>query len=79
MFTVKLYASYESGTYHRQRIFSAENLTVLRSANTSAEITLHQKNQNDDFCVDIAGISLDGKYGLRSSRNRLTSIVKSQP
>lgn len=53
MFTIKLYSEYANGTWGRQRIYSAESFTVLRAPNGTAEITLHQKNQNDDFRVDI--------------------------
>jgi hypothetical protein len=55
MFTIKFY----SADGLRQRIYEAESFTVIRG-NGDAEITLHQKSQNDDFRVDIK----EGKSGL---------------
>lgn len=53
MFTVKFFGSYENGLYHRQRIYSAEDLTILKARDGSAEITLHQKNPSDSFRIDV--------------------------
>lgn len=53
MFTIKLYS--DNGC--RQRILSAESFTVLRMGSSpggdEAEITLHQKDQNNDVRYDI--------------------------
>lgn len=50
MFTIKFYGEGN----HRVVIKSAESLTILRGDDGSAEITLHQKNQNDDYRIDVA-------------------------
>lgn len=47
MFTIKLYKE------GRQRIYSADSFTILRGNSGSAEITIHRKNQGEDFRVDI--------------------------
>lgn len=47
MFTAKFYAN------GRQRIYSAEFFTILRSEDGRAEITLHMKDPAHDFRVDI--------------------------
>lgn len=50
MFTVKLYT--DNGL--RQRILSAESFTILHDKDGAGhEITLHQKNGNDDSRYDI--------------------------
>jgi hypothetical protein len=53
MFTIKFY----SDNGHRQKILSAESFTILRGTQSpsgdEAEITLHQKNPNDDVRYDI--------------------------
>jgi hypothetical protein len=53
MFTIKLY----SDNGYRQKILSAESFTILRGGSSpggdEAEITLHQKNRNDDRRYDI--------------------------
>lgn len=47
MFTIKAY----SGS--RQVIKVAESFTILRGEFGSAEITLHQKNPNEDTRIDV--------------------------
>lgn len=53
MFTIKFY----SDNGYRQKILSAESFTILRGGPSpggdEAEITLHQKDQNDDVRYDI--------------------------
>lgn len=53
MFTIKLY----TGNGFRQKILEAESFTILRGKASTfgdeTEITLHQKNANDDSRVDI--------------------------
>lgn len=49
MFTIKFYS--DGG--QRQKILEAESFTILRWPNREAEITLHQKDQNNDKRYDI--------------------------
>lgn len=50
MFTIKFY----SADGYRQIIKEAESFTILRGEDgSSAEITLHQKNQSEDSRIDI--------------------------
>jgi hypothetical protein len=85
MFTIKLY----SGDGFRQRILSAESFTVLRGAASNAgfeaEITLHQKNQNDDVRYDIkpatelppdyVGPQIFQKAIIENAAGRTTEII----
>ena len=50
MFTLKFYS--DNGL--RQRVLSAESLTILRAEDGAAEVTLHQKNTNEDTRIDIS-------------------------
>ena len=59
MFTIKLYQ--DTG---RQKIMAAESFTILRGhPGDEAEITLHQKNQNDDIRYDIRPEPPEGYEG----------------
>lgn len=51
MFTIKFY----SADGHRSVIREADSFTVLRGADGSAEITLHQKS-GEDYRIDIEGL-----------------------
>ena len=51
MFTIKFYTAHP-GNY-RQVIKEAESFTILRADDGTAEITLHQKNPDDDRRIDI--------------------------
>lgn len=58
MFTIKFYSTglgaIASPNGYRQVIKQAESFTILRGDDGTAEITLHQKDQADDFRIDIA-------------------------
>ena len=59
MFTIKLYQ--DAG---RQKIIAAESFTILSGGDHGeAEITLHQKNQNDDVRYDIRPEPPEGYEG----------------
>jgi hypothetical protein len=51
MFTIKFYDT--APNHYRQVIKAAESFTILKNDDGSAEITLHQKNAEDDRRYDI--------------------------
>lgn len=83
MFTIKLYNG------GRQKILSAESFTILRgpiSANSAAEITLHQKNPADDVRYDVTNeIRPEGwperfdKAIIENAAGRTTEIIQLAP
>lgn len=83
MFTIKFYS--ESG--FRQRILEAESFTILRDQSGGAEITLHQKNSNDDIRMDVRGDASDVPSGpptynraiIENAAGKTTEIVTPSP
>ncbi len=89
MFTVKFY----SGNGYRQKILSAESFTILRGGSSpggdEAEITLHQKNPNDDMRYDIksdvempvdyAGPPIYQRAIIENSAGKTTEIIQLRP
>lgn len=88
MFTIKLY----SANGYRQRILQAESFTILRGgssqAGDEAEITLHQKNQNDDRRYDIksdvprqdsSGPEIFQKAIIENAAGKTTEIIAVRP
>jgi hypothetical protein len=85
MFTIKLYQ--DAG---RQKILAAESFTILHGGNNGeAEITLHQKNQNDDIRYDIRPElpTLEGYEGptifqraiIENMAGKTTEIIQLRP
>ena len=89
MFTIKLY----SDNGYRQKILSAESFTILRGGSgpggDEAEITLHQKNQNDDVRYDIkpsaplpndyAGPVIYQRAIIENAAGKTTEIIQLRP
>lgn len=94
MFTVKLY----SNNGARQRIVDGESFTILRSPkligssqcarNITAEITVHQKNSNEDRRYDVGaylpdtteeGPELFEKAIIENALGRTTEIIVYTP
>jgi hypothetical protein len=79
MFTIKVYEG------SKQRIYAAESFTILRGDNGEAEITVHTKDNREDFRLDVRHAEPDDparvfdKAIIENAAGRTTEIIALGP